>query len=120
MQKGACCDAVSIHGSSLVCLDVGGGYASSGYSTLALRNADYWVGRIRQTEKRMADNMRVLKPAIEDICGRSIAILKLRLLWIAGTVGKDETYTMAELDSGLIVQMNVSCRYIRVCSGIGY
>lgn len=94
---------------------IGGGYASNGYSTLALRNADYWGRRIEQIEKRMADNMSVLKPVVEDICGRSIPVMKLRLMWIEGTVGKDETYTMAELDSGLIVQMNVSSWYLRIC-----
>jgi hypothetical protein len=92
---------------------IGGGYASNGYSTEALRNADYWSGRLKIFQDIVKNNVVWLGKTINAITGnkKSECIMKIKLLPIDST----DKVTMCEVNSSLIVQVDTRKEQMWVC-----
>jgi hypothetical protein len=92
---------------------IGGGYMSNGYSTEALRNADFWMNRLAVFQKIVKDNASWIGKTINEYIGvaASYCNMIVQLLWIDNA----DKVTMVETASGLIVQIDTQENWIRIC-----
>ena len=93
---------------------IGGGYASNGFSTEALRNADFCLNNLGRYQMILTDYAEWIGKTINRILGveRSYCNMKIKLLWMEHA---DEV-TMREENSGQIIQLNAKEDWIRICS----
>lgn len=92
---------------------IGGGYASNGFSTEALKNADFWMNRLRGFQLIVQNNAAWIGKTINQMSGREdqFCNMEMKLLWIDN---KDKV-TMCETQSGLILQADTRGNWLRVC-----
>lgn len=92
---------------------IGGGYASNGFSTEALRNADFWMNRLGVFQLVVQNNAVWIGKTINQMSGREdqFCNMEMKLLWIDN---KDKV-TMCETQSGLILQADIKENWLRVC-----
>lgn len=92
---------------------MGGGYASNGFSTEALRNADFWMNRLGEFQQAVVSKAEWIGKTINYLLGVEAAYcnLKIELLWISE---KDEV-TMCERNSSHIVQLNAKESWLWIC-----
>lgn len=94
---------------------IGGGYASNGFSNEAVRNADFWLNRLRTFQTIIKDNAVWIGKTIDHKIGMKAELCQMiiKLLWIKNA----DKATMYERNSGLIVQIDTGKRRLRICKG---
>lgn len=92
---------------------IGGGYSSNGFSTEALRKADFWMNRMGIFHLIVKNNAVWIGKTINQLNNVDVNYcdMKMRLLWIDNA----DKVTMAEVVSGLIVQVETKENWIRIC-----
>lgn len=100
-------------GKNEVYYPMGGGYASNGYSSTALHQSDFWMNRLgafqlclRYNAEWVGRTINQIKDVDEPFCS-----MKIKLLWLDNA----DRVTTAEVNSGLIVQVDSKGNWIRVC-----
>ena len=92
---------------------IGGGYASNGFSTEAVRNADFWLNRLGVFQLVVRDNATWIGETINWAVDRGVQVcnMEMKLLWIDN---KDKV-TMCEKNSRLILQVDTNANWLRIC-----
>lgn len=91
---------------------IGGGYASNGDSMEALLNAGYLLNLLSLGQLWVKDKSDRIGRTINQLTKRegSYCDLQVKLLWIDAN-----EITMCETNSGLILQLNIKERWLRIC-----
>lgn len=98
-------------GENLVFGLIGGGYMSDGSSGEAMNLSDFIYNRLREIEKLVVMNMSILCEAIGQVAECNMKEYNIRLLWMES----EEEFTFCELNSHIIIQLNMKKDYWRVC-----
>ena len=90
---------------------IGGGYMSNGFSTEALRQADYWKETMRIREHILIENIGVILQSIKLVNDIVYNNLVVHLIWF----DSDGKITFAEETNSVIIQFDYKLGMIRVC-----